>query len=238
MSKGTGLDTPRSSSVLSSIDSDNLQGNSKLTKCDPSAPRSPKLTGSPPEHILTVLALFRAHRKGTWNNPWKIRLVPIASSLTVRMPTSIHDVSTELVVEEINSQLRLVSMKQDDLAAVIDLVGSETTSDVYLYEHGAIKQRFPKRSPDGSLVHAKSQYPSIIIETSYSQGQKDVARLADDYICRSNRNIAVVLGFDIESSSGSQRATLSVWRPRLGLDLEAMEKEATFLKAFCVQDTK
>jgi hypothetical protein len=76
-------------------------------------------------------------------------------------------------------------------------MGSETTSDIYLYGLDAVNGKFPKRSPDASLAHADAQYPSIVIETSYSQTQKNLARLADDYVCGSDGNIAVVLGFDI-----------------------------------------
>ncbi len=83
------------------------------------------------------------------------------------MPTAIHVIFTEFVVEEIRSQLRRVD-KHDEIAAIVDMVRSETISDVYLYGHEPIKGRYPKRSPDASLAHANSQYPSVIIETSYS----------------------------------------------------------------------
>ncbi len=80
---------------------------------------------------------------------------------------------TELVAQEIGSQLKSVSRGNTDVAAVLALVRSESTSDVYLYGHEAIDERYPKHSPDASFAHAHSQYPSVVIETSYSQQQKE-----------------------------------------------------------------
>ena len=84
---------------------------------------------------------------------------PHPSRFTVRMPTSTHDIFTELVVQEIVSQLKSVAHEETDIAAVLDLVRSESSSDVYLYGHEAIDECYPKHSPDASFAHAKSQYP-------------------------------------------------------------------------------
>ena len=89
-------------------------------------------------------------------------------------------------------------------------------------------------SPDASFTHAKSQYPSVMIETSYSQRQKDLTRLADEYISGSDGNIAMVLGLDIEYCIGSKKASLSIWRPRLVPDPE--KEEAVLLETFSVRE--
>ena len=159
---------------------------------------------------------------------------PQASLLNVRMPTSIHDIFTEQLVEEIKSQLKRVPCENEGTTAILNKVWSESTSDVYLYGHGSIEGRFPKRSPDASLAHADSQYPSLVIETSYSKRQKNLAQLANDYICGSDGNIAVILGFDIEYDSGSKRATVSIWRPQIAPDLE--EEGAFVLETLNVQE--
>ena len=112
------------------------------------------------------------------------------------MPTSTHDIFTELVVQEIASQLKSVAGRDTDIATVLDLVKSESSSDVYLYEYEAIDERYPKHSPDASFAHTSSQYPSIVIETSYSQRQKELTRLADEYISGSDGNIAIILGLE------------------------------------------
>ncbi len=138
---------------------------------------------------------------------------PHTSRFTVRMPTSTHDIFTELVVQEIVSQLKRVARGDTDIAAVLDLVRSESTSDVYL-------------TPDASFAHADSQYPSIVIETSYSQHHKELARLADNNISGSDGNIAVILRLDIEYGVGSRTASLLfIWRPRVLPDLDEKEEE-------------
>ncbi len=113
---------------------------------------------------------------------------------------------------------------------------SETTSDVYLHGHGPVDGRLPKRSPDASFAHTESQYPFIVMETSYSRRQKDLARLADDYICGSDGNIAVVLGFDIEYGGEIKEAAISIWRPRIASVVDGQEGNHQVLKAFCVEE--
>ena len=66
---------------------------------------------------------------------------PHTSRFTIRMPTSTHDIFTELLVQEIGSQLKIVARGDTDIATVFDLVRSESTSDVYLYGHEAIDER-------------------------------------------------------------------------------------------------
>lgn len=73
------------------------------------------------------------------------------------MSTSIHDIFTEMVVEEIRSQLKEFKREHMKTAAIIDKVTSETTSNVYLYGHGFINERFLKHSPDASFAHIDSQ---------------------------------------------------------------------------------
>ena len=50
---------------------------------------------------------------------------PYTSRLTIRMPTSTHDIFTELVAQKIGSQLESVAHRDTDIAAVLDLVKSE-----------------------------------------------------------------------------------------------------------------
>ena len=92
---------------------------------------------------------------------------PHTSWFTVRMPTSTHYIFTELLIEEIGSQLKIVACEDTDIATVLDLVRSGSTSDIYLYGHEAIDERYPKHTSDASFAHAHSQYPSLVIETSY-----------------------------------------------------------------------
>ena len=131
------------------------------------------------------------------------------------MPTTIHDLFTQLVVQEIQSQLQAIADTESNIATVINFVRSEATSDVILYGHRPTNGRYPKRSSDASFAHADSQYPSLIIETSYSQKRKHLAKLAGDYIYGSNGNIAAILGLDIAYRVGSTKVSISTWRPEI-----------------------
>jgi hypothetical protein len=85
------------------------------------------------------------------------------------MPSSIHDIFTELVVEEVQSQLASARQgKEDSVATILSQIGSETTSDIYLYGFDAVNGKFPKRSPDASLAHADA----CSIYASVSRGQR------------------------------------------------------------------
>lgn len=159
---------------------------------------------------------------------------PHISSFIIRIPTSTHDIFTELVVQEIGSQLESVAHRNKDVAAIVNQVRSESTSDVYLYGDEPINDRYPKHTPDASFAHADSQYPSIIIETSYSQQHKVLERLADEYICGSEGNIAAILGLDIAYGVGSKKASLSIWRPRVVPDPD--ENEVVVLEMFSGQE--
>ena len=73
-----------------------------------------------------------------------------------------------------------------------------------------------------------------MIETSYSQRQKELTRLADEYISGSDGNIAMIFRLDIEYSVESKKASLSIWRSRLMPDPE--KKKGILLKTFSVRE--
>lgn len=159
---------------------------------------------------------------------------PHTSLFIIRMPASTHDMFTKLVVQEIGSQLESVARGNKDVATIVNQVRSESTSNVYLYGDEPINDRYPKHTPDASFAHADSQYPSIIIETSYSQQHTVLRRLADEYICGSDGNIAAILGLDIEYGVGSKKVSLSIWRPRVVPDPDG--KDAVVLEMFSDQE--
>ncbi len=72
------------------------------------------------------------------------------------MPISTHDIFTELIIQEIGSQLESVAHKNKDVAVIVNQVRSESTSDVYLYGDEPINDRYFKYTPDISFVHADS----------------------------------------------------------------------------------
>lgn len=75
-----------------------------------------------------------------------------------------------------------------------------------------------QHEPDEVFEHIDAQHPGVVIEVSFTQKKKDLARLADSYILGSEENIYVVVGLDIEyktsSKDQSRRATISLWRPK------------------------
>ena len=82
------------------------------------------------------------------------------------MPTTIYNLFTLLVVQEIQSQLQAVTDIDINIVIIINSVRSEAISDIVLYGDRLNNGRYPKRSPNISFAHADSQYPSFIIEIS------------------------------------------------------------------------
>ncbi|KAI9771579.1 MAG: hypothetical protein M1839_002772 [Geoglossum umbratile] len=104
-----------------------------------------------------------------------------------------------------------------DIAAAAREISFDSSSDI---EFGGISsdgQQYGHHSPDAAFRHNEAGYPSIVIETSFPQKRKDLARLADNYILGFYGNIGVVIGLDIEYC-GSKRATVSVWESGMSLD--------------------
>lgn len=69
-------------------------------------------------------------------------------------------------------------------------------------------------SPDAQFRHDEAQYPGVVIEVSYSQKQRDLRSIVDNYILGSDGNIRVVVCLDVDYRNG-KHATLSVWRPSI-----------------------
>jgi hypothetical protein len=67
------------------------------------------------------------------------------------------------------------------------------------------------RSPDIAFRHDDAHWPGVIIEVSYPQKRKDLPRLADDYILRTDGNVRVVIGLDIDYET--KKGSISMWRP-------------------------
>jgi hypothetical protein len=143
--------------------------------------------------------------------------------LVVRMPTGTHERFIAKVEEDILTQLR----------AIRNGSGKEAQFAQKLHADRSTEILFPslnksKYEPDASYWHEDAEYPGVILEVAYSQKKKDLARLADNYICDSDASVRAVVCLDIEyDNKESRKATLSVWRPQLiktpeGLDLRAI----------------
>lgn len=82
-----------------------------------------------------------------------------------------------------------------------------------------------RRQPDAQFQDKDTAYPGVVVEVSYSQDGKDLAKLAQDYILYSNGDIKAVIGLDI--NYGGRESTVSLWRPKYphkeNQDLEDLE---------------
>ena len=77
--------------------------------------------------------------------------------------------------------------------------------------------------PDRQFKHNTAKYPGLIIEIAYSQtktdGEKNLAKLADHYVIESSGNIKMIIGIAAEYGE-TKRATISIWGPKYGADQE------------------
>ena len=136
------------------------------------------------------------------------------------MPTVTHAVLIDRVNDAIKFQLNTIARSSSRLtAAIAQEVRNLRSSDMY----------FPsgdKRSPDSQWSsYNTSGQPLVIIETSYSQRPKNLARLADDYIMLSRGAIRMVVGIDIEYR-GTKEARMMVWERQV-----VAEGSETFLES-------
>ncbi|KAJ9634095.1 hypothetical protein H2199_009126 [Coniosporium tulheliwenetii] len=138
--------------------------------------------------------------------------IPRSGQLILRMPSKLHDRFIGGVAEDIRAQLEEISNGSADSAAAefARKVKDMRTGRVILLSDDP-DVRPSRHEPDASFQHPGAQFPGVVLEVSYSQKRKDLARLADDYILDSDGSVRVVVGLDLEYRD-SRRATLSVWR--------------------------
>lgn len=134
-----------------------------------------------------------------------------------------HEAFNARVVQEIEAQLRTVSYSAGpsaEFARQVEHDGSERlTFSIPMVEEEGVETF--QHEPDAVFEHIDAQYPGVVIEVSFTQKRKDLARLADSYTLGSGGNIRVVVGLDIEyktpGKDSSKRATMSLWRPKCNI---------------------
>lgn len=156
------------------------------------------------------------------------------STLTIRMPTLLHELFISRVCEEIKSQLRrlaqLYRASNPTLSAYIESISECRSPDISLdlsssspdSDNAATTTTFDtlsKKSPDAAFKHTSAPLPSVVLEVSYSQKRKDLTYLADAYVAGSYGRIQVVIGLDIEYKD-SRKASVSIWRSAVGTDAD------------------
>ena len=170
--------------------------------------------------------------------------------LVLRMPTALHERFTACVEDAIGiaiddavKDLEESGNEQDGrIAAELRKIykGRSTTLELKVPRLESSSQesegtdagdKAVRRSPDATFYHpSQPEYPTLVVEVSYSQQQKDLPLLAESYIIDSSHAICAVVGFKIpylppntysspkaESAelSDKKMATFSMWRPGL-----------------------
>ena len=129
----------------------------------------------------------------------------------------LHEDFKSSIVDDIVQQLRSIAKgngRASEFARRIKHGGSATIS--------FSDSEYGRHEPDALFRHREAQFPGVIIEISYTQKRRDLARIAQDYILGSSGNIRKVVGIDVDYKDKS--ATLSIWQPQLQAS-EAGEEE-------------
>jgi hypothetical protein len=149
------------------------------------------------------------------------------------MPSITHEVFTARVVDEIKFHILISEdTSRPDIAAIARSIQFCASGDIELGGDSSDDDTL-MHSPDASFRYKGSGYPSVIIETSFSQKRNDLARIAQDYIVSSHGNIKLVVGLDIEYPQ-PKRATVSVWQCETGIG----EDGAPYLRVAKVIDNE
>ena len=148
------------------------------------------------------------------------------NQLVFRMPSQLHERFITDVKKDIDRQLSVLGKSKSsgdgDGEAVALFARQIRNCGSPNIPFPAVSESHKKstHSPDGTYYHDNAKWPGVILEVSYSQKRKDLAKLADRYILDSDANVKVVVGLDIEydvkKKAGSGEAVFSVWRPHIG----------------------
>ncbi|KAH0556342.1 hypothetical protein GP486_005730 [Trichoglossum hirsutum] len=201
-------------------------------------PLSPPATGdSLTLAVSEVLHLFRLHKRGALKSWTSVQLLPSehlefqkrlekdedlfryanvkirydydpgVGRLVIRMTTVLHDYFLRRVVEDITSQLHaLCHVVPEPVASILNDTKTQGHTRVDVFGGGY-------HSPDEAFCHETAEFPRVVIEVSYTQKQKDLNRLADNYIVGSGGSIGLVIGLDFDRVEEEARVLL--WRPKI-----------------------
>ncbi|KAI9762500.1 MAG: hypothetical protein M1840_001224 [Geoglossum simile] len=133
---------------------------------------------------------------------------PSTKALAFRMPSPTHEQLSALVIEQII--LWLGSLRDDTsmpkVAKLARLIMWSASTRINLDPPGST------RCPDASFYFGRRKYPSVIIETSFSQRGRQLDNLVEEYIMGSRANVQLVVGLDIGYPKPTW-GTVSVWTP-------------------------
>lgn len=143
------------------------------------------------------------------------------------MPTPLHETFCAELVDEITSQLKVLQNGDGPSAKFARDIKHFASSRVdFPQDINDPETKYYRREPDASFGHRQARYPGVILEVCYSQKSREIPYLADDYILNTDGNVKVVVGLDIDYKR-SQRAALSVWRPKYVMNQGDLEFRTT-----------
>ena len=148
----------------------------------------------------------------------------MTETLTLRMPSRLHEVFIARVVEEIQNRLRTFLTADHPSKSFAEKIDHNGSGRLEIKGSG---RNIIKRDPDATFQHDDALWPGVVIEVAYSQSPKDIPNLADDYILETNGSVRVVVGLGIDYKT--KKGTISIWRPNYvtndqgQLELEAAE---------------
>lgn len=106
--------------------------------------------------------------------------------------------------------MKIVARENTNIVIIFNLIKSEFILNVYFYKYEVIDERYFKHTLNAFFLYINSQYFSLIIKTSYSQRQKKLMKLIDEYIFGFDENIVIILEFDIEYGVKSKKTSLFI----------------------------
>ena len=129
---------------------------------------------------------------------------PSAKLLVLRMPGLLHESFASYITQEILRQLNTIAQSESPSAEFARDIENNASAEINFAD-----TEYGSHQPDASFQHFEAQYPGVILELSYSQKKKDLSRLVNEYILRSDADIHTVIGIDIEYK-GSKKVSISV----------------------------
>lgn len=133
------------------------------------------------------------------------------------MPTALHEKLVAKIVRNISRQLDSIADRAGPAAKFAENIESAGSTTITFDDSD-----FGRHDPDASFIHNDAEYPGVVIEMSYSQKRRDLARLADDYILGSDAMIRAVVGVDADYTG--KTATVSIWQPRIEINNAGKEE--------------
>ena len=132
-----------------------------------------------------------------------------SSFLTILLPSTVHDLFSYDVAQEIGAKTKELVFHQNESArTAIARIENWSTTDIELPYIG-------KRSPDSQFSLCNSRFSHVVIESNRTAKWKYVKKKAQDYIIASNAKSNCIIGFNLELVKGRWKGSVTVWEPRI-----------------------